>query len=62
MTTHGYRLIEYDADRPWIVIANEQQSVDLPDAQDFGQWAREQYPGDRFKVLPERQTERWPPA
>jgi hypothetical protein len=62
MTTHTYRLVEYDPDRPWIVVANEQRTVELPDDQDFGRWARERYPGDRFRVEPERPIERWPPA
>jgi hypothetical protein len=62
MPAYSYRLLEYDADRSWIVIANELRTVDLPDDRDFGQWAREQFPGDRFRVLPEHQIERWPPA
>jgi hypothetical protein len=49
MTTYSYRLVEYDADRPWIVLANEQHSFDLPDDQDFG----ERFPGDRFRVIPD---------
>jgi hypothetical protein len=62
MTTYTYRLVEYNADRAWIVLANEQHTVDLPDDQDFGQWAREQYPGDRFRVIPESPIEPWPAA
>jgi hypothetical protein len=62
MPTHSYRLVEYDADRPWIVVANEQRAVDLPDDEDFSRWARQQYPGDRFRVIPDRPLERWPPA
>ena len=62
MTTYSYRLVEYDGDRPWIVLSNEQHSVDLPDDQDFRRWTREQYPGERFRVIPERPEERWPSA
>jgi hypothetical protein len=62
MVTYSYRHVEYDVDRRWIVLANEQRTVDLPDDQDFARWAHEQFPGDRFRVLPERQIERWPPA
>ena len=60
MPTYCYRLVEYDVDRPWIALANEQRTVDLPDDQDFDEWARRQFPGDRFRVLPEHQIERWP--
>jgi hypothetical protein len=62
MTTYSYRLVEYDADRPWVVLANERRTVELPDDHGFGRWAREQFPGDRFRVLPESQIERWRPA
>ena len=62
MTTYSYRLVEYDPDRPWIVVANEERTVDLSDDQDFGRWAREEFPGDRFRGLPEHSIERWPPA
>ena len=59
---YTHRLVEYDADRPRIVVANEQHTVDLPDDQDVGDWARERYPSGRFRVIRERQIERWPPA
>jgi hypothetical protein len=62
MPIYSYELVEYDPDRPWVVLTSSRRTVDLPDDEDFGRWAREQFPGDRFRVLPERQIERWPPA
>ena len=41
MLAYSYRLVECDAERSGIVLANEQHSIDLPDDQDFGPWARE---------------------
>ena len=62
MSTHRYELVEYDPDRPWVVLTSSRHTVDLPDDQDFDRWAGQHFPGDRFRVLPERQIERWPPA
>jgi hypothetical protein len=60
VTTYHFQLVEYDSERPWVVLANEHRTVDLPDDQDFGRWARERFPDDRFRVLPERPVQRWP--
>jgi hypothetical protein len=58
---HSTSSASTSTNRPWIVLANEHRTVDRPDGQDFGRWARERSPDDRYRILPERQTERWPP-
>lgn len=60
MTIFRYQLIEYDVQRPWIVLASERRTVALPDNQDFDRWARAQFADDRFRVLKEDQTSRRP--
>jgi hypothetical protein len=62
MTLHGYRLIEYDALRPWIVLSQQHRTAELPDGVDFDRWARQRFPDDRFRVLPDEPPGRWPPS
>jgi hypothetical protein len=61
MITHCFRVYEYDPSRPWIILSTQAQSIELPDDQDFDRWARERFPDDRYRVLLDRPTERWPP-
>jgi hypothetical protein len=62
MNLHGYRLIEYDALRPWIVLSQQHRTVELPEGVDFDRWARRRFPDDRFRVLPDEPPGRWPPV
>jgi hypothetical protein len=41
-------------------LASDHQTVDLPDDQRFEPWARQQFPGDRHRVLLEHETAPWP--
>lgn len=61
MTTYRYQLVEYDSERPWVVLRTARRTVDLPEDQDFDRWARQRFPDDRYRVLLDRATERWPP-
>ena len=61
MTIYRYQLVEYDPQRPWVVLDTAHRTVELPDDQNFDRWARERFPDDRFRVLRERATQRWPP-
>lgn len=49
----GYTLSEHDADRPWIVLAVEHQTVELPDAASFREWVRKTWPAPRWRVEPD---------
>jgi hypothetical protein len=60
MTTYAYDLIEYDPERPWIVLGSSRRTVELPDDQSFDQWAQRTWADDRYRVLADRQTARWP--
>jgi hypothetical protein len=62
MTVYRYELVEYDLERPWVVVASDHQTVELPDGQKFEPWAQQQFPGDRYRVLLVHETVRWPTA
>ena len=59
MTAYSYKLTEHDPERPWIVLSTARDSVELPEGQDFYAWAKERYPGKRFRVDLEREPLRW---
>lgn len=45
-----YTLYEFDPVRPWIIADVSHRTVDLPDAGEFPDWAREQWPSPRYTV------------
>lgn len=47
---YSFTLTEHDADRPWIVRSQDRRSVTLADGVSFLEWAREQWPQNRFTV------------
>ena len=59
MREHRFTLTEYDPDRPWVVRATGRHVIELPDDQDFGAWAAERWPDQRFKVELEPKLEPW---
>jgi hypothetical protein len=52
-------LIEYDPDEPWIVRSTGRDSVELPDDQDFNEWAKAKWPSPRYVVKLDREPFRW---
>jgi hypothetical protein len=51
VTEVRYTVIEHDPSRPWIVVGEAQHRViELPSIDDFGAWARQQWPPDRYTV------------
>jgi hypothetical protein len=50
MREYGYTVTEHDAERPWIVLASEHQTVALDDGVQFFDWARERWPAPRWSI------------
>jgi hypothetical protein len=46
----GFRVIEHDPERPWLIVGSGHHQIELEPDIDFYQWAREQWPADRFTV------------
>lgn len=50
---YGYTLSEHDPSRPWVVLGIEHRTVTLPDSVTFRDWARDNWPGPRWRVEPD---------
>jgi hypothetical protein len=50
MREYSYTLIEHDPSKPWIIVAREPRSVQLADSHNFFDWAKAQWPVDRYTV------------
>lgn len=59
MTLWNFTVTEYDPDEPWIVRSTSRDSVELPDGQDFNEWAKGRWPSPCYVVKPEREPFRW---
>lgn len=46
----GYTVVQYDRDRPWIVVVQRHETVQLAEDEDFNAWAKARYPEPRFSV------------
>jgi hypothetical protein len=60
---YGFTITEYDAQRPWIVLAREHQTVALEERTSFFDWAAAQWPAPRWSVEldPWQRAPSWPP-
>jgi hypothetical protein len=45
-----YTLIEYDQDRPWLIVQTRHLGVVLTEDDSFTSWAARQWPPPRFKA------------
>jgi hypothetical protein len=45
-----FTVYEYDPAMPWLIAEITHHMVDLPDAGEFAEWAREQWPSPRYTV------------
>jgi hypothetical protein len=44
----GYVVLERDPDdKPWLIIGVSHHTIELPDADEFPNWARERWPSPR---------------
>jgi hypothetical protein len=51
VTEVRYTVLEHDPLRPWVVLGETRHLVvDLPSIDEFGAWARQRYPRDRYTV------------
>lgn len=50
MREYGFRLSEHDAERPWLVVDQRHETVQLADDEEFFEWAARTYPRARFTV------------
>ena len=50
MREYGYTVTEHDPGRPWIVLDQRHERVQLGAGMNFFQWAAGQYPPARFTV------------
>jgi hypothetical protein len=48
--TWSYTVVEHDPDRPWIVLGQHRETIDLEDGASFHDWAACRYPNERFTV------------
>jgi hypothetical protein len=48
--SYGFRVIEHDPERPWVIVGSGRHRVELEPDIDFYEWARERWPADRFTV------------
>ena len=46
----SFTITEHDAARPWVVVGREQRTVELPDSVGFYEWARGQWPEERWTI------------
>jgi hypothetical protein len=53
MRQYDFTLVEYDPQRPWIVLSSEHRTIKLPDGLSFFEWAHEQWPAPRWTVEPD---------
>ena len=56
---YSFTLVEYDAQKPWIVVATERRTAELDDGVSFSAWAREHWPEERYSVALDP-WEEWP--
>lgn len=49
---YSYTVTEHDPERPWIVQGQGRRTVQLEDGLEFFEWARHEWPRQRFSVLP----------
>jgi hypothetical protein len=47
---YGYTVTEHDAERPWIVLKQRHETVELDEHVTFLEWAAAPYPRERFSV------------
>jgi hypothetical protein len=47
---YGFSVTEHDDERPWIVVQQRHETIELPDDVSFHDWAGRQYPSPRFTV------------
>jgi hypothetical protein len=45
-----YVVYEHDVAKPWLVVATSYVTVDLPNPDEFADWARQQWPASRYTV------------
>jgi hypothetical protein len=45
-----YTVYEHDPDKLWLIADITHRTIDLPDAGEFAEWAREQWPAARYTV------------
>jgi hypothetical protein len=45
-----YVLFERDPDKPWLVIDVSNRTIELPNAGEFADWARQQWRSPRYTV------------
>ena len=50
MREYGFRITEYDPERPWVVRSSQHRTVELPDGVDFYAWARDRWPAPHWTV------------
>jgi hypothetical protein len=43
-------VVEHDPDRPFIVLGQRHETIDLEDGESFNDWAAGRYPDERFTV------------
>lgn len=49
--TYAFTIIEYDPDRPWVLLGEQRrETVDLDDDTEFWPWANAAWPRDRYRV------------
>jgi hypothetical protein len=46
----SYTLTRHEPGRPWIIVAREHLTVELEDGVAFYEWARQEWPSERFTV------------
>lgn len=50
MTEYTFWVREYAANKPWIVVDQRQETVEITDGTPFWTWALKKYPKSRFEI------------
>jgi hypothetical protein len=58
---YSFTLTEHDPAKPWLVLSIEQRTVELDESEDFGRWARAQWPAAAFTIDLDPRLDAWPP-
>ena len=53
---YGFQLTEHDEKKPWLIVSQRHEEVELPDDAAFYRWIAEHYPKNRYSVDPDPWT------
>jgi hypothetical protein len=56
MRRYGFQLTEHDEQKPWLILSQRHEEVELPGDAAFYSWIAKHYPNSRYSVDPDPWT------